>query len=326
MTPTVHGNLLVGPSAVAQSSRSDVSTHSESLRQVHEAALRTWPALSSKGLITNFAGLRASNADGGDFVIGQPEDAPGFFNIACFDSPGLTSAPAVAVYLADEIAGYLGASRKADYVAALSQRKPLAEMDPAEIAAAVAVDPAWGRVVCRCCKVSEAEIVDALHGAVPVLSLDALKWRTRAMMGRCHGGFCTPDLARIVARETGIAPDELDKRGRHSSVVAEARREYVSAVVAADDGEGGPARGVIASEEPQLLDAPNVNAGEHLTCDVAVVGGGAAGMAAARAAAQRRPCGASRPRSGPWGHSSAVHSQRFRTSPLRPGVDRPRVC
>lgn len=77
---------------------------------------------------------------------------------------------------------------------------------------------------------SEAEIVEALHGPLPVLSLDALKWRTRAMMGRCHGGFCTPEICKIVARETGVAPDALDRRGRRSSVVAEAREDYVELV------------------------------------------------------------------------------------------------
>ena len=217
VTPTVHGNLLIGPSAIEQTSKTDVSTHADGLQLVHRLAHKTWPGLSARGLIANFAGIRASNADGDDFVIGQPDDAPGFFNIACFDSPGLTSAPAVAVRIAGEIADYLGARPREDFDDRMPHSALLAEMDAGERAAAIADDGRWGHIVCRCCQVSEAEIVEALHGPLPVLSLDALKWRTRAMMGRCHGGFCTPEICKIVARETGVAPDALDRRGRRSS-------------------------------------------------------------------------------------------------------------
>ncbi len=107
VTPTVHGNLLVGPNAVEQGSKEDVSTSAEGLAFVLEAARRTWPEAGTRGVIANFAGLRASCAEG-DFVIGQPDDAPGFFNVACFDSPGLTSAPAVAVDVAAGVADCWG--------------------------------------------------------------------------------------------------------------------------------------------------------------------------------------------------------------------------
>ena len=211
MTPTVHGNLLVGPNAVEQASKTDLSTSAEGLRFVLDAAKKTWPDAGARGMIANFAGLRASNADGDDFVIGEPDDAPGFFNIACFDSPGLTSAPAVAEHGAP-----------------------------------------------------------ALHAPLPVLSLDALKWRTRAMMGRCHGGFCSPEIARIVARETGVAPDVLDKRLPGSPVVAASRPDYAEL---ARKGERSEAQ-----------DAERERAHVY---DVAVAGGGAAGIAAAQAAAQQ---------------------------------------
>ena len=177
VTPTVHGNLLIGPSAIEQTSKTDVSTHADGLQLVHRLAHKTWPGLSARGLIANFAGIRASNADGDDFVIGQPDDAPGFFNIACFDSPGLTSAPAVAVRIAGEIADYLGARPREDFDDRMPHSALLAEMDAGERAAAIADDGRWGHIVCRCCQVSEAEIVEALHGPLPVLSLDALKWR-----------------------------------------------------------------------------------------------------------------------------------------------------
>lgn len=293
VAPTVHGNLLIGPSAVDQTSKTDVSTRAEGLQLVHRLAQRTWPRLSMRGLITNFAGIRASNAEGDDFVIGQPDDAPGFFNIACFDSPGLSSAPAVAVHIAEGVADYLGARPREDFDGRASRNEALAEMDARERARAIAGDGRWGHVVCRCCQVSEAEIVEALRGPLPVLSLDALKWRTRAMMGRCHGGFCTPEICKIVARETGVAPDALDKRGRRSPIIAEAREDYVELVRCS--GEGGAEKG--AEEgcgngshrgEGGSFTAGNAGAGASprvVDCDVAVVGGGAAGMAAARSAA-----------------------------------------
>ena len=270
VTPTVHGNLLVGPNAVEQVSKTDLSTSAEGLRFVLDAAKKTWPDAGARGMIANFAGLRASNADGDDFVIGEPDDAPGFFNIACFDSPGLTSAPAVAEHVAQAVAEQLGAEANGEFQASRERCKPFAERDEAERARAIEADPRWGHIVCRCCEVTEAEIVAALHAPLPVLSLDALKWRTRAMMGRCHGGFCSPEIARIVARETGVAPDVLDKRLPGSPVVAASRPDYAEL---ARKGERSEAQ-----------DAERERAHVY---DVAVAGGGAAGIAAAQAAAQQ---------------------------------------
>ena len=267
VAPTVHGNLLVGPNAVEQFSKTDVSTTEEGLRFVMDAARKTWAGVGKRGLITNFAGLRASGSEG-DFVIGEAPDAPGFFNVACFDSPGLTSAPAVAVQVARDVADLLEAGERTTFDPRRTHVRPFSDLSEDERARAIAADPRWGHVVCRCCEVTEAELVAALHGPVPVLSLDALKWRTRAMMGRCHGGFCSPEAVKVMARETGLPPQALDKRGVDSPVVVDARRDYVDLVrreaVPAPRGDGGARREA---------------------CDVAVVGGGAAGMAAARAAA-----------------------------------------
>lgn len=271
VTPTVHGNLLVGPNAVEQASKTDLSTSAEGLRFVLDAARKTWPEASARGMIANFAGLRASNADGDDFVIGEPDDAPGFFNIACFDSPGLTSAPAVAEHVARAVAEQLDAEPDDAFVARRERRAPFAELDEVGRAHAISKEPRWGHVVCRCCNVTEAEIAAALHGPLPVLSLDALKWRTRAMMGRCHGGFCSPEIARIVARETGVPPESLDKRLPGSPVVVSSRPDYVELA----RGERGFSGDRSVREQCDRA----------AVYDVAVVGGGAAGIAAAQAAA-----------------------------------------
>ena len=150
VTPTVRANLRVGPNAVEQASKTDLSTSAEGLRFVLDAAKKTWPDAGSRGMIANFAGLRASSADGDDFVIGEPDDAPGFFNIACFDSPGLTSAPAVAEHVAQAVAEQLGAEAHGEFHARRERCTPFAARDEAARARAIHADPRWGPLLCRC--------------------------------------------------------------------------------------------------------------------------------------------------------------------------------
>lgn len=267
VSPTVHGNLFVGPNAIPQQSKESLGTTREGLEFIIDRARRTWPDCSTRGTITDFAGLRASGASR-DFVVGEAEDAPRFFNTACIDSPGLTAAPAIAEDLSRRIAEALAAGENPSFDPIRRPRPLLAMMGEDGIERAIAEDPAWGNIVCSCCKVSEGEIVAALRGPLPVLSLDALKWRCGAMMGECHGGFCTPKILRIVCRELGCRPEEVDKRLRGSWMIAASRPDYVEAA----QTEGS---------------ASSVLAPAQAAYDVAVVGAGAAGMAAAKAAARR---------------------------------------
>lgn len=226
VSPTVHGNLFVGPNAVPQQSKESLGTTREGLEFIVDRARRTWPGCSTRGQITNFAGLRASGASR-DFVVGEAPDAPRFFNAACIDSPGLTSAPAIAEDLSRRIAEVLAVGENPSFDPIRRPRPLLAMMDEAGVERAIAEDSAWGNIVCSCCKVSEGEIIAALRGPLPVLSLDALKWRCGAMMGECHGGFCTPKILRIVCRELGCRPEEVDKRLRGSWMIAASRPDYV---------------------------------------------------------------------------------------------------
>ncbi len=267
VSPTVHGNLFIGPNAVPQQSKEDLGTTREGLDFIVDRARRTWPDCSTRGMITNFAGLRASGASR-DFVVGEAPDAPRFFNAACIDSPGLTSAPAIAEDLSRRIAEALAVEENPLFDPIRRPRPLLVMMDEAGVERAIAEDSAWGNIVCSCCKVSEGEIIAALRGPLPVLSLDALKWRCGAMMGECHGGFCTPKILRIVCRELGCRPEEVDKRLRGSWMVASSRPDYV---------ETAQTEGSVAS----------ALAPAQAAYDVAVVGAGAAGMAAAKAAARR---------------------------------------
>ena len=280
VSPTIHGNLFVGPSAVAQDDKDALTTTADGLASVVAGAKRTWPGASTRGVITNFTGVRAKG-DTHDFVIGEPDDVPGLFDIACLESPGLSSAPAIGADVAARVAARLGAGERVGFEPRREPRRRLRHMDAAQREQAVAADPAWGHVVCRCNEVSEAEVVRELHGTLPVLCLDAIKWRTAATMGRCHGGFCTPELVRIIARETGLRPSELEKRGRGSWMVSRERPDYVE--LAQAEGNAPQVDGTSRDRtEASSVPAP---------FDVVVVGGGAAGMAAATAA---RDAGAAR--------------------------------
>lgn len=267
VSPTVHGNLFIGPNAVPQQSKENLGTTREGLDFIVDRARRTWPDYSTRGQITNFAGLRASGASR-DFVVGEAPDAPRFFNAACIDSPGLTSAPAIAEDLAQQIAEVLAVGENPLFDPIRRPRPLLVMMDEAGVERAIAEDSAWGNIVCSCCKVSEGEIIAALRGPLPVLSLDALKWRCGAMMGECHGGFCAPKILRIVCCELGCRPEEVDKRLRGSWMVASSRPDYVETA----QTEGS---------------AASMLAPAQAAYDVAIVGAGAAGMAAAKAAARR---------------------------------------
>jgi glycerol-3-phosphate dehydrogenase len=216
VTPTVEGNIMVGPDAVVREGIEDRYTTAEGLDGVVAAAKKTWPKLPARDAITNFAGLRASCVEAPDFHLGEPADAPGFFNIAGFDSPGLTAAPAVAAEYARTIAERLGAREKADFVGHREAPKHFKRLTDEEREGLIAQDPAWGRIICRCECVSEAEIVAAIHSPVPATTTDAIKWRTRAGMGRCQAGFCLPLTAQIIARELGIDPADVCKNGAGS--------------------------------------------------------------------------------------------------------------
>ena len=280
VSPTIHGNLFVGPSAVAQDDKDALATTADGLASVVAGARRTWPGASTRGVITNFTGVRAKG-DTHDFVIGEPDDVPGLFDIACLESPGLSSAPAIGTDVASRVAARLGVGERAGFEPRRAPRQRLRHMDAGQRAEAVAADPAWGHVACRCNEVSEAEVVRELHGTLPALCLDAIKWRTAATMGRCHGGFCTPELVRIIARETGLRPSELEKRDRGSWMVSRERPDYVE--LAQAEGNAPQVDGV----SDECADAGSATE----PYDVVVVGGGAAGMAAAAAA---RDAGAAR--------------------------------
>ena len=218
VSPTVHGNILLGPSAEDIPDALDVSTTAEGLQFVLEKSKLTWPDASPRGTITNFSGIRAHEAKG-DFIIGAVSGRSNAYETVGIESPGLSSAPAIAEMLGKQIAEEQGLAKKADYKPAKPLPKPFHAMTNEERAAAVAADPLYGKLVCRCEVVTEAEIRAAIRRPVGATTIDGVKRRTRAGMGRCQGGFCSPRVAEIIAEELGIPMTQVTKCGGASRLL-----------------------------------------------------------------------------------------------------------
>ena len=213
VTPTVHGNLLVGPNSESVVGENTATT-AEGLAYVQETAKKSVPSIDFRASIRNFAGVRAKT-DAEDFIIGQAEGAPGFFDLAGICSPGLSSAPAIAEY-AVALMGEAGLplEKKEDFICQ-RRRVRFKELSLEEKAQLVAREPAYGRVICRCETVTEGEILATLKTPIPPRSVDGVKRRVNAGMGRCQGGFCGPRVVELLSRELGISPGEVvqDKAG-----------------------------------------------------------------------------------------------------------------
>lgn len=216
VTPTVHGNLLVGPTAADTEDKDYLATTAEGLADLAGKSGLAVKDVPLRQVITSFSGLRAHER-GDDFVLG--ERAEGFFDAAGIESPGLTSAPAIGETLAGLIAGKLGLEEKKDFDPIRRGVPRIAELDPAERAAKIKENPAYGAIVCRCEQISEGEILDAIHGILPARTLDGVKRRTRAGMGRCQAGFCSPRVMELIARETGMELTDVRKSGKDSVIV-----------------------------------------------------------------------------------------------------------
>lgn len=217
VTPTVDGNLLVGPTSVDMADKEDRATTAEGLARVMQEASENLAAGVPFGKsITSFCGLRAVGSTG-DFIIGEHD---GFVNVAGIESPGLSSAPAIAEYVVDLLrrSGMILTERP-DFNPRRAPRHHFREASVEEKNAIIAKDPAYGRIVCRCETISEGEILDAIRSNPPAVDIDGVKRRTRAGMGRCQGGFCGPYVMELIARERNIPFESVTKAGGKSVMV-----------------------------------------------------------------------------------------------------------
>jgi len=219
VTPTAHGNALLGPSAENIDDPADTATTREGLDFVLEKCRLTWPKATIRPVITTFAGVRAHPVTD-DFIIGPVHGAgEGAFEAIGIESPGLTAAPAIGEELGETVAEHLKLPNRRILKAAEKLLKPFSAMTEEERAAACRENPDYGRIVCRCEVVTEAEIRDAIRRPVGARSIDGVKRRTRAGMGRCQGGFCSPRVAEILCEELGLSPLEITKCGGDSRLL-----------------------------------------------------------------------------------------------------------
>lgn len=218
VSPTVHGNLLVGPTAADIEDKDDTSTTSVGLSEVAEKSAWAVQNVPLRQVITSFSGLRAHET-GDDFVLGEAAD--GFFDAVGIESPGLSSAPAVGEYLAGLIAEKLCLPENESFDPIRKGIPRLASMTAEERAARIKENPAYGAIVCRCEQISEGEILDAIHGILGAKTLDGVKRRTRAGMGRCQSGFCSPRVMELLSQELGMDMREVRKNGKDSAVVVD---------------------------------------------------------------------------------------------------------
>lgn len=223
VTTTIHGNTIIGPNAKDIQDKEDRSVTREGLEEVWNGALKLVPKLELKHVIAVFAGLRAGgNAPSPnpnikynhDYVIEIPSNVKGFVNLGGIESPGLVSSPAIATRVIELLkdAGEKLEEKK-DWDPIRPARPRFRDLSKEEQRILVQNDPRYGRIVCRCESVTEGEIVAEIHAPVPAKTYDAIKRRTWLGTGRCQGGFDTPRVVEILARELGVSPTQITKKG-----------------------------------------------------------------------------------------------------------------
>jgi glycerol-3-phosphate dehydrogenase len=219
VTKTYHGNLLIGPDATEILDKNHLDTEAKNIDEIIVAARRTMPNFDLQNVITCFSGNRAIPSTH-DFIIGETE-IKGFINAAGIESPGLTAAPAIAKHIAEIIDSIKLVKLKPNknFNPYRDPYKKIINMGENEINQLIKKDADYGCIVCHCETVSHGEIRECMHRGIPVKSFDAIKRRTRASMGRCQGGFCTPKVIEIISKELKIPKEKISKKGGKSFLV-----------------------------------------------------------------------------------------------------------
>ena len=224
VAPTVHGNLILGPTAIDIENKEGTNTTREGLDQIREKAEMNVKDIPLRQVITSFSGLRA-HEDGHEFIIGEAEDAKGFIDCAGIESPGLTSAPAIGEMIAQILKEKMNLEEKDDFVATRKGVLDPNTLSKDERIALIKEKPEYGNIICRCEMVTEGEIIDAIRRPLGAKSLDGVKRRTRAGMGRCQAGFCSPKTMEILARERHVSMFDITKSGGNSRIVKDNNKD-----------------------------------------------------------------------------------------------------
>jgi len=229
ITPTVEGNILLGPSAEFIDDPMDTKTTKSMMKTLLKEAKEIIPGIPDKGVINAYSGLRcklASPDSGGwaDYRIKESEKNPGLINLLGIESPGLTAAPAIAKHVVGLISKSIDLNKKDDFKTRKIGRR-FSEMTPVEQSELIQNDERWGRIICRCEHVTEAEVVNALSNPLGARSLASVKYRCRAGMGRCQGGFCTQHIIRIMEQEFKMNINDMKLKSPGSYLFQRRNRE-----------------------------------------------------------------------------------------------------
>jgi len=219
ISKTVHGNFFIGPNATEIESKEGINTTSIGLNEIIAGARKIIKNLPFKKNITNFAGIRASTHQH-DFIV-EESSIPQFINVAGIDSPGLSSSLAIAEMVEQILKKNCGykLKKKEDYIPTRNKQILLSDLSEKELSEKIKENPQWGQIICRCEQVTEAEIVEACNGPIPVKNTDMIKRRLRPGMGRCQGGFCLPKVMKIISREKNMILERVTKTGGKSFIV-----------------------------------------------------------------------------------------------------------
>lgn len=215
VTPTAEGNLLVGPNAVEGKT---LETSREGIDEILDKSKKSLEELPVARILNTFSGIRPKTK-GGDFIIEEVEDAKNFINVIGIDSPGLTAAPAIGVYVVNMIKERLALVEKKNFKKTREKIVRFAELSLEEKNKLIKEKPAYGHMICKCEFVTEGEIVEAIHRPIKALTVDAIKRRTRASMGGCQGIGCTLPISKILSRELGIDISDINKNSEGSPVI-----------------------------------------------------------------------------------------------------------
>lgn len=215
VTPTAEGNLLVGPNAVEGKT---LETSREGIDEILDKSKKSLEELPVARILNTFSGIRPKTKEG-DFIIEEVVDAKNFINVIGIDSPGLTAAPAIGVYVVNMIKERLDLVEKKNFKKTREKIARFAELSLEEKNRLIKEKPEYGHMVCKCEFVTEGEIVEAIHRPIKALTVDAIKRRTRASMGGCQGIGCTLPISKILSRELGIDISDINKNSEGSPVI-----------------------------------------------------------------------------------------------------------
>lgn len=216
VSPTIDENTLIGPTSDFVDDKADLVTTRKAIEEVIDKVNDTVDNVPVRQVITSFSGNRAHETSG-DFIL--QETKKGFFDCVGIESPGLTSAPAIGKYMANLVKDSLELDENPDFKAGRNPIPKTSEMTAEEHNELIKKNPKYGKIICRCEKVTEGEILDAIHAPVGARTVDGIKRRCRATAGRCQGGFCLPSIIEILSRELGVDQEEITKKGNKSTYI-----------------------------------------------------------------------------------------------------------